>query len=144
MRDDAAVTADVPTILATSAFLRSGGRGPLDVRPGPAHHLAAELASELGELGEPDEAPISDVSEVPSEDFQYSVEEVFADFKKGLEKVVKPEDVVPVGSVEELTVPGGAGERDARLYKPEGDGPWPTLVYLHGGGFVVGDLDTHD
>ena len=37
--------------------------------------------------------------------------------------MVKPEDVVPVGSVEDLTVPGGAGERDARLYRPEGDGP---------------------
>jgi acetyl esterase len=58
--------------------------------------------------------------------------------------LVKPEDVVPVGSVEAMTVPGGAGERDARLYKPEGDGPWPTLVFLHGGGFVIGDLDTHD
>ena len=58
--------------------------------------------------------------------------------------MVKPEDVVPVGSVEDLKVPGGAGERDARLYRPEGDGPWPTMVYLHGGGFVVGDLDTHD
>jgi peptidase E len=45
VRDDAAVTADVPTILATSAFLRSGGRGPLDVRPGPAHYLAAELSN---------------------------------------------------------------------------------------------------
>ena len=32
----------------------------------------------------------------------------------------------------------------ARLYRPEGEGPWPTLVYLHGGGFVIGDLDTHD
>jgi acetyl esterase len=58
--------------------------------------------------------------------------------------LVKPEDVVPVGSVEDLRVPGGAGERDARLYKPEGEGPWPTMVYLHGGGFVIGDLDTHD
>jgi acetyl esterase len=58
--------------------------------------------------------------------------------------LVKPEDVVPVGSVEALRVPGGAGERDARLYRPEGDGPWPTLVFLHGGGFVIGDLDTHD
>lgn len=58
--------------------------------------------------------------------------------------LVKPEDVVPVGSVDHLTVPGGAGERDARLYRPEGDGPWPTLLFLHGGGFVVGDLDTHD
>ncbi len=58
-----------------------------------AFDLAAELASELGEMGEMEEQPTSEVSEVPSEDFQYSVEEVFADFKKGLEKVVKPEDV---------------------------------------------------
>jgi acetyl esterase len=41
-------------------------------------------------------------------------------------------------------VPGAAGERPARIYRPEGDGPWPTTVYLHGGGFVIGDLDTHD
>jgi acetyl esterase len=47
---------------------------------------------------------------------------------------------VPVGSVEDLTVAG----RPARLYRPAGDGPWPTLVFLHGGGFVIGDLDTHD
>jgi tetratricopeptide (TPR) repeat protein len=55
-----------------------------------AFDLAAELANELGEM---EEAAPSEQAEVPSEDFQYSVEEVFADFKKGLEKVVKPEDV---------------------------------------------------
>ncbi len=49
-------------------------------------------------------------------------------------------DRVPVGSVEDLTVAG----RPARLYRPEGDGPRPTMVFLHGGGFVLGDLDTHD
>ncbi len=49
-------------------------------------------------------------------------------------------EAVSVGSVEELTVAG----RPARLYRPEGDGPWPTMVFLHGGGFVIGDLDTHD
>ncbi len=47
---------------------------------------------------------------------------------------------VPVGSTEELTV----AERPARLYRPDGEGPFPTLVFLHGGGFVIGDLDTHD
>ncbi len=47
---------------------------------------------------------------------------------------------MPVGSVEDLTVAG----RPARLYRPEGDGPRPTMVFLHGGGFVLGDLDTHD
>jgi acetyl esterase len=32
-----------------------------------------------------------------------------------------------------------------RLYRPqEGMGPWPVLVYFHGGGYVVGSLDSHD
>ena len=53
---------------------------------------------------------------------------------------VTDETRVPVGAVEELTVAG----RPARLYRPAADGPVPTLVYLHGGGFVIGDLDTHD
>ncbi len=70
------------------------------------------------------------------------------DGRKGLRAMscdlVKPEDVIQVGAVSELKVPGGAGERDARLYRPAGEGPFPTTVFLHGGGFVIGDLDTHD
>ena len=58
--------------------------------------------------------------------------------------LVLPEDVIQVKEVSELTVPGGDGDRPARLYRPEGQGPWPTTVFLHGGGFVIGDLDTHD
>jgi tetratricopeptide (TPR) repeat protein len=55
-----------------------------------AFDLASELADELGETGETAAAaaPASG-----TDDFQYSVEEVFTEFKKGLEKVVKPEDV---------------------------------------------------
>jgi acetyl esterase len=52
---------------------------------------------------------------------------------------VKPEDVVPVASVEDLT----AGGVPARLYRTD-DPAAPVLVYFHGGGFVIGDLDTHD
>ena len=52
---------------------------------------------------------------------------------------VKPEDVVPVGSVEDSIVAG----RPARVYRPDGAARG-TLLYLHGGGFVIGDLDTHD
>ncbi len=54
-----------------------------------AFDLAAELAEELGDLDSDPAPPLSS----SADDFQYSVDEVFSEFKKGLEKVVKPEDV---------------------------------------------------
>jgi acetyl esterase len=45
-----------------------------------------------------------------------------------------------------LSIPGPASEIPARLYVADDalDGPQPLIVYFHGGGWVVGDLDTHD
>lgn len=56
----------------------------------------------------------------------------------------KPEDIPPVGSVADTQVDGAAGPMKARIYRPEGAGPFPTVCYLHGGGYVIGNLDTHD
>ncbi|WP_374448162.1 alpha/beta hydrolase [Stella sp.] len=50
----------------------------------------------------------------------------------------------PIRRAEDRTVPGPAGPIPVRLYWPEADGPLPVLVYYHGGGHVIGDLDTHD
>ena len=51
----------------------------------------------------------------------------------------------PVARVEQLEIPGPAGAIPARLYVPATErGPRPLVVYYHGGGWVVGDLDTHD
>ena len=55
-----------------------------------------------------------------------------------------PEQVVPVASVQDTAVNGAAGPLKARIYRPEGDGPFPTVAFFHGGGYVIGDLDTHD
>ncbi|MCG8590974.1 MAG: alpha/beta hydrolase [Proteobacteria bacterium] len=46
--------------------------------------------------------------------------------------------------VEDRSVPGPGGDVRVRLYADAAPGPLPTVVYFHGGGFVVGDLDTHD
>jgi acetyl esterase len=45
--------------------------------------------------------------------------------------------------VRDLALPGPAGEIPVRLYRPA-PGPLPTLVYFHGGGFVIGDLESVD
>ncbi len=50
-----------------------------------------------------------------------------------------------VASVADRTIPGPAGPLGLRVYTPlGGTGPFPLLVFFHGGGFVVCDLDTHD
>lgn len=50
----------------------------------------------------------------------------------------------PVAKVEDYLVPGHAGDITARIYTPEGTGPFPLLVWFHGGGWVFGDLDSAD
>ncbi len=51
---------------------------------------------------------------------------------------------VPVGSVEERTIPAQGREIPARVYRPDGEGPFGILMNFHGGGWVIGDLDTSD
>jgi acetyl esterase len=51
---------------------------------------------------------------------------------------------LPVARVEERLIPGPAGEIRLRLYWPNAAGPVPAIVYYHGGGHVIGSLDTHD
>jgi acetyl esterase len=49
-----------------------------------------------------------------------------------------------LGRVEDLSVPGPGGDVPVRVYATERGGVCPALVYFHGGGFVFGNLDTHD
>lgn len=51
---------------------------------------------------------------------------------------------LPVSSVEERMIPGPAGDIRLRLYRPQAAGPVPAIAYYHGGGHVIGSLDTHD
>ena len=47
-------------------------------------------------------------------------------------------------SVCDETVPGPHGDVAVRIYRPAGEGAMAGMVYFHGGGWVVGDLDSHD
>jgi len=62
-----------------------------------------------------------------------------------LMQMVGPRDV-PVGKTENRAVPGAAGEIPIRVYSPvaAGSEPMPALIYYHGGGFVIGSIESHD
>ena len=51
---------------------------------------------------------------------------------------------IPMARVETLTLPGPVDAIPAQLYVPRIDGTRPLVVFYHGGGWVVGGLDTHD
>lgn len=52
--------------------------------------------------------------------------------------------VRPVGELTDIEVGGAEGPLPARVYRPGGEGPHATVAFFHGGGFVLGGIDTHD
>jgi len=62
-------------------------------------------------------------------------------------QVIDSNPPIPMARVEPVEVPGPGGPLASRLYLPHNrsaDAASPLLVYYHGGGWVIGDLDTHD
>lgn len=54
-------------------------------------------------------------------------------------------DPLPVASVKEAAFTGGADPRPVRIYRPlSGANPYPVILWFHGGGWVLGSLDSHD
>jgi acetyl esterase len=79
-----------------------------------------------------EESGLPPLNEMSVEDARATYASVVADC--GL----TPEEVADIA---DRTVPGPAGEIPVRIYTPEGSGPFPVLVYFHGGGWVIGDLE---
>jgi acetyl esterase len=71
-----------------------------------------------------------------------------AEARQGMIALAQAVDVkdVPIGGIEDGTFPGPAGALAYRVYTPvaPAGGPLPVVVYFHGGGYVIGNLDTHD
>lgn len=73
--------------------------------------------------------------ELPADVARANAETGFAAFNAGA-----PE----LASVVDTTIPGPAGQIPVKILTPKGEGPFPLLVYLHGGGWVIGSPATHE
>ncbi|MFZ5670581.1 MAG: alpha/beta hydrolase [Pseudomonadota bacterium] len=81
-------------------------------------------------------------------------ERLSAEHRRGLDRVrraarfllaARDRSLPELAEIRNFHFEGAAGPLPARLYAPHGaETPGPLLVYFHGGGFVLSDLDTHD
>jgi acetyl esterase len=68
-----------------------------------------------------------------------------AELRQGYAALGAIESRPEVASVTDHLVPGPEGDIPVRVYVPTGEpGPRPVLVYFHGGGWVIGSVETHD
>ena len=58
-------------------------------------------------------------------------------------KALSP-DPMPIAETRDVAIPGPGGPIPARLYRSAKNGTLPVLVFLHGGGWVVGNIDSHE
>jgi acetyl esterase len=71
---------------------------------------------------------------------------ILAQTRRGLRTLLAVPSARAVGlaRVEDIDIPGPAGNLRARYYEAADTAPTPLIVYFHGGGFVCCDIDTHD
>lgn len=68
-----------------------------------------------------------------------------AELLRAVSTMPPPESPQPVGSIHDTVIPAATSGIPARIYQPSAkSSALPLLVYFHGGGFVIGDLDSHD
>jgi acetyl esterase len=66
------------------------------------------------------------------------------EFRAQFSEMSLPSEAVSIAKAEDRSIRGPQGEIPIRIYTPEGDGPHPMVVYFHGGGWVIGSIETHD
>jgi len=67
-----------------------------------------------------------------------------ADMRAGNKAYLVATPKVPLHSVEDVSIAGVAGSLTVRVYRPSAEPGCPVTLFCHGGGFLLGDLDTHD
>ena len=120
------------TALAVSTSLHSAPQ-----EPPKANKQMQAVLDELGTLGG---KPIATLTPEEARQQPTPADAVKALLKKRGQSTA-PE---PVAKVENKSISGAGGEIPIRIYTPAGPGPFPVVLYIHGGGWVIADLDTYD
>jgi len=132
------------TLLSTAALAQTAtpATAPTSDMAKPAMaQPTAEMKSVLDKLKELGAKPIGTQSVEETRKGPTPADAAMAVMK---EKGIEPDAAFKAVKTKDMMIPGAAGEIPVRVYTPEGTGPFPVVVYFHGGGWVIADIDTYD
>lgn len=123
-------------VLTTASVVTTVSLGLAQAPPKADPQMQAVL-DQLGKLGP---KPLETLSPEEARKQPSPADAVMA-LLKSQGKSTAPE---AVGKVENKTFAGPGGVVPIRIYTPAGSGPFPVILYIHGGGWVIANLDTYD
>ena len=112
-------------------------------KTGTAFKADADMQAVLDQLGTMGGKPIEGLTPEEARQQPTPADAVMAVLKKQ-GKDTTPAALVPGVTSADREIPGAAGNIPARIYTPDGAGPFPVVVYFHGGGWVIADKQVYD
>ena len=110
---------------------------------GTKYKADADMQTVLDALGALNGKPIETLDPAEARRQPTPTDAVMAVLKKQ-GKDTAPTALVPGVISADTTIPGPAGSLPVRIYTPAGNGPFPVVVYFHGGGWVIADKNVYD
>ena len=134
--------ADRPLATASAAPM-PGTSGAATAKTGTAFIADADMQAVLDQLGGMGGKPIESLNPEEARRQPTPADAVMTVLKKQ-GKDTTPSALVPGVSSADREISGAAGNLPARVYTPAGAGPFPVIVYFHGGGWVLADKQVYD
>lgn len=132
------------TVLSTTAFAQTAAPAPASATDAAQPEMAqpaAEMQAVLDKLTELGAKPIGTLSVEETRTQPTPADAVMGVME---DEGIAMDPALEAIATRDINIPGEGGEIEARVYTPEGDGPFPLIVYYHGGGWVIADIDTYD
>lgn len=112
-------------------------------KTGTKYKAGRDMQEVLTTLGAMNGKPIQTLEPAEARKQPTPTDAVVAVLKKR-GKDTSPAALVPAVTSKDTEIPGPAGQLPVRVYTPDGAGPFPVIVYYHGGGWVIANKDVYD
>ena len=139
------VASVVPALLSMGAASGAHAVGGADAmaKTGTQFKADADMQAVLDALAALNGKPIESLTPAEARNQPTPADAVMAVLKrKGND--TRPETLVPGVTTIDRDIPGAVGAISARIYTPSGPGPFPVVVYFHGGGWVIANKIVYD